>query len=291
MTSSPPSIAELRAVCQPPELVLRRSAEHWAGRLYMRRLSLHVTRRVLALPITPNGWTAMMVGVGVGAAIVLAVPGVATAVAAAVGVQVYLLLDCVDGEIARWRRSTSAAGAYLDRLGHYAVEAALLIGLGVRADGGPGAIGSATALGLVAAVLALLGKAETDLVTVARAAAGLPTTAEPDPTSRVATLRGARRLFAFVPVHRVIGAVELSLLSVSAAVVDTATGSLVGSRTLVVATVTIGAVVALGHPIMILTSQRLRDTASDSGATMPGGEDRRKANAGHSTGRTEALDR
>jgi phosphatidylglycerophosphate synthase len=254
----PPSIAELRAVSQPPELVLRRSAEHWAGRLYMRRLSLHVTRRVLSLRVTPNGWTVAMIGIGLVAAAVLAVPGVATAVAAAAAVQVYLLLDCVDGEVARWRQSTSAAGVYLDRLGHYAVEAALLIGLGVRADGGPGAIAGMTALGLVAAVLALLGKAETDLVTVARAAGGLPTAVEPDATSRVTTLHGARQLFALVPVHRIIGAIELSLLAVVAAAVDAATGSLAGSRALVVATVVIGAVVALGHPVMILTSQRLR---------------------------------
>jgi phosphatidylglycerophosphate synthase len=258
MSSSPPSIADLRAVCQPPAVVGRRSAEHWAGRLYMRRLSLHVTRRVLALPITPNGWTVVMIVVGVAGAAVLAVPGVGTALAAALAVQVYLLLDCVDGEVARWRRTTSAAGVYLDRLGHYTVEAALLIGLGVRVDGGPGSFDGATILGLVAAVLALLSKAETDLVTVARATNGLPVDREVDATSRVSTLRDLRRLFAAVPVHRILGAVELSLLAVVAAIADAATASTAGSRTLLVVAVAVGVIVALGHPVMILTSQRLR---------------------------------
>jgi phosphatidylglycerophosphate synthase len=258
MPSSPPSIADLRAVCQPPAVVGRRSAEHWAGRLYMRRLSLHVTRRVLALPITPNGWTVLMIVIGVAGAAVLAVPGVVTALIAALAVQVYLLLDCVDGEVARWRRTTSAAGVYLDRLGHYTVEAALLIGLGVRVDGGPGSFGGATMLGLVAAVLALLSKAETDLVTVARATNGLPVDREVDATSSVSTLRDLRRLFAAVPVHRILGAVELSLLAVIAAVADAATASTAGSRALLVGAVAIGAIVALGHPVMILTSQRLR---------------------------------
>ena len=37
---SMPSIAELRAVAQPESLLARRGDEHWAGRLYMRRLSI-----------------------------------------------------------------------------------------------------------------------------------------------------------------------------------------------------------------------------------------------------------
>jgi phosphatidylglycerophosphate synthase len=258
MPSSPPSIAELRAVSQPQAVVGRRSAEHWAGRLYMRHLSVHVTRRVLDLPVTPNGWTTVMIVVGVAAAVLLAVPGLATAVLAALAVQVYLLLDCVDGELARWRGTTSAAGVYLDRLGHYVVEAALLIGLGVRVDGGPGAIAGATTLGLVAAVLALLSKAETDLVTVARASGGLPVAGEADATSQVSTLRGIRRVFAAVPIHRILGAVELSLLAVGAAVVDAATGTMAGSRALLLTAVAVGVIVALGHPVMILTSRRLR---------------------------------
>jgi phosphatidylglycerophosphate synthase len=258
MPSSLPSITEMRPVCQPPALVGRRNAEHWAGRLYMRRLSLHVTRRVLPLPVTPNGWTVVMIIVGVAGAAILALPGVATALVAAIAVQVYLLLDCVDGEVARWRQTTSAAGVYLDRLGHYTVEAALLIGLGVRVDGGPGSYGGATTLGLVAAVLALLSKAETDLVTVARASNGLPISGEIDPTSRVSPLRDVRRLFAAMPIHRILGAVELSLLAAGAAILDAATASTAGSRTLLVATVAVGAIVAAGHPVMILTSRRLR---------------------------------
>ena len=258
MPSSLPSIAELRAVCQPQSLVGRRSAEHWAGRLYMRRISLHVTRRVLSSPVTPNGWTVIMIVVGVAGAALLAMPGVTSALLAALAVQVYLLLDCVDGELARWRQATSAAGVYLDRLGHYTVEAALLVGLGIRVDGGPGAIAGATTLGLLAAVLHLLSKAETDLVAVARASSGLQTTTEPEATSRVTTLRTMRQAFAVLPIHRILGAVELSLLAVVAAVVDAATASATGSRTLLLAAVVIGALVAVGHPIMILTSQRLR---------------------------------
>lgn len=264
MPSPQPSVAELRAVCQPPDVVGRRSAEHWAGRLYMRRLSPYVTRVALRLPVTPNGWTVCMIVVGLLGAAVLAVPGLLTAVVAALAVQVYLLLDCVDGEVARWRQATSAAGVYLDRLGHYAVEAALLAALGVRVDGGYTSLGGATMLGLVAAVLALLSKAESDLVVVARASAGLPTAVASAAASaeraapRQATLRDIRRVFAVLPIHRIIGGIELSLLAVGAAVVDTVAGAMIGSRALLVTAVAVGAIVAVGHPISVLNSARLR---------------------------------
>lgn len=266
MPSSQPSVAELRAVCQPPELVGRRSAEHWAGRLYMRRLSPYVTRLALRLPVTPNGWTVVMIAVGVAGAAILAVPGLLTAVLAAIAVQLYLLLDCVDGEVARWRQATSAAGVYLDRLGHYTVEAALLIALGVRVDGGYADLGGGTMLGLLAAVLALLSKVESDLVVVARTSAGLAAT--PDGADKAgdaeraaprhAVLRDVRRVFALVPIHRIIGGIELSLLAVVAAIVDTITGGTVGSSALLIVVVAVGAIVAVGHPVSVLNSRRLR---------------------------------
>jgi phosphatidylglycerophosphate synthase len=259
MSSSRPSIADLRAVAQPPAVTGRRSAEHWAGRLYMRAVSLHVTRQFVPLPFTPNQLTLAMIVVGLGAAGAAAWPGVWTAVLAAGLVQVYLLLDCVDGELARWRGVTGAPGVYLDRLGHFVVEAALVVAVGVRAAGGPSAeVSWWVVAGTGGALVVVLGKLESDLVVVARAGAGLPLQAERDPTSQVSSVRRARQLFALVPLHRLVGAVELSLLLVVAAVIDAALGDLAGTRSLLVATLGVALVVALGHPITILTSQRLR---------------------------------
>lgn len=254
-----PSIDELRAVAQPPGLLERRSAEHWAGRLYMRRISLHTTRLLASTRITPNALTLAMIVVGLIAAGMLSLPGIWLALAAAVGVQVYLLLDCVDGELARWRRITSAAGVYLDRLGHHVVEAALVVALGVRAAGGPTApIDGWMLLGALTAVVVIIGKLETDLVMVARAGAGLAPKDHGSATSRVATVRTARRAVALLPVHRMVGAVELSLLVVVAAVFDTAVGGLVATRSLLAAAALVGLIVAVGHPITILTSERLK---------------------------------
>ena len=86
-------------------------------------------------------------------------------------VQLYLLLDCVDGELARWKQQFSSVGVYLDRVGAYLSDAAVLVGLGLRAADlwGSGRIDWLWAfLGTLAALGAILIKAETDLVDVAR---------------------------------------------------------------------------------------------------------------------------
>ena len=52
------------------------------------------------------------------------------ALGAVVLIQLQLLLDCSDGELARWRGVSSPAGIYLDRMAHNLTEAALPIALG-----------------------------------------------------------------------------------------------------------------------------------------------------------------
>ena len=260
MPSSKPSLAELRAVAQPDTVIGRLSSEHWAGRLYMRRVSLHLTRALLPTPITANAVTWLMILSGLAAGAVLAIPGVMTAVAAALLIQLQLLFDCSDGEIARWRRTTGPAGIYLDKIGHYTTEAGLLIAMGVRADGGYDALTGWTTLGLAGAVLVLLNKLETDLVHVARALAGVERFADQAEVlaPRPATLRGLRRLARYFPFYRALGAVELPVLAIIAAVVDVATESLTGTQTLTVVLAVVAAVVTAGHLLSVLTSSRLR---------------------------------
>jgi len=258
--SSRPSIAELRATTQPASLFARNSGEHWAGRLYVRRLSPYLTRPLLRTRVTPNAVTWAMIAVGVLAAGVLTLPGLLAAAAAAVLIQGQILLDCVDGEIARWRRQFSPAGIYLDRFGHYVTETALPIGLGIRADGGWEALGTYTTLGLLAAVLALMVRTESALVHVARSEAGKPvvqdTVAVAEP--RGSGLRRLRRALGFFPFFRAFVAVEATLLAVAAAMLDLALGDLQATRVLVVALVPVAVITALGHLFAILASERLR---------------------------------
>jgi phosphatidylglycerophosphate synthase len=258
--SPTPSVAELRAVTQPASLFARNSGEHWAGKLYMRRLSPYVTRPLLRTRITPNAVTWFMMVVGLAAAGVLTLPGVAAAAGALVLVQFQLLLDCVDGEMARWQERRSPTGVYLDQIAHHLTETALLIALGIRADGGWDSIGHWTTVGLLVAVLQLFVKAETSLVHVARMRSGL--TAMQDTREVAAPRNGlllsARRLLGHLPFYRAFVAVESTLLILVAAIVDEIRGDLAATRVLLLALVAAGAITAIGHLAAILTSQRLK---------------------------------
>src|SRR5258705_1724475 len=173
---SGPSLGELRATGQPPAVLERLNDEHWAGRLYMRRVSPRASWFSARLGWSPNAVTVAFIVCGVAAGVVVAFGGLWSAVVAAILIQAYLLFDCSDGELARWSGRTSATGIYLDRVGHYLGEAALLIGLGFRAS--ETTPDWYTIAGFAAALGAVLIKAETDLVDVARARSGLTAASE-----------------------------------------------------------------------------------------------------------------
>src|SRR3989442_7263509 len=210
---SGPSLAELRSEGQPQAVIDRQNDVHWAGRVSMRKISPFATWVFARLGWSPNMVTLAFIACGVAAGVVAAFGGLGTAVAAAVLIQGYLLFDCSDGELARWSGRTSATGVFLDLIGHYLGEAALLIGLGPRAQGHLTDSGPYVSAGLAAAVLAVIVKAETDNVVVARAKEGLPAAYGDEALQPAGSgLALARRLGSVLRVHRITHAVELSLL-------------------------------------------------------------------------------
>jgi len=247
-------------VTQPASLFERNSGEHWTGRLYMRRVSPYVTRLILPTRISADAVTGATLVAGLAAAALLTLPGVIPAAGAVLLVQVQMLLDCSDGEVARWRNTYSTRGIYLDRMSHYVTETALPIALGIRADGGWDSIGGWTTLGLLVAVLVLMIRAESAIVHVARAASGKPLVEDTEAVAapRAGLLRRVRRAFRYLPFFRAFVAVEFTLLAFAAALVDAITGDLTGTRVLLVALLPFAAVTAVGHLVAILTSSRLR---------------------------------
>lgn len=254
-----PTLAELRAEGQPQSVIDRLNDEHWAGRLYMRKLSPAATWVFARLGWSPNAVTWAFIVCGVAAGVVVAFGGLGSAVGGAILIQAYLLFDCSDGELARWSKRTSVSGIYLDGVGHYLGESALLTGLGIRAQGHLTLSGGYVSAGLAAALLAAIVKAETDNVVVARAKAGLPGThQEAALAPRSQRMALARRLASVLRVHRITQAVELSLLILAAAVVDTVRGGLIATRVLDVACLAIAAAMVVAHLAAILASRRLR---------------------------------
>ncbi len=210
--------------------------------------------------MTPNAVTWGMVVVGVLAAAALTVPGLWGAIAAVLFIQAQILLDCSDGELARWRQQSSVAGIYLDRFAHYFTEMLLPIALGIRADGGWDSIGTYTTLGLVASVLALLVRTESALVAVARSEAGKPAAEDTVAVAapRASGLARARRALGFFPFFRAFVAIEATLLALAAAIGDAFVDGIPFTRGLVIALVPIAAITAAGHLLAILNSSRLR---------------------------------
>ncbi|MFF4182586.1 CDP-alcohol phosphatidyltransferase family protein [Streptomyces sp. NPDC001691] len=256
-----PSVAELRPVVHPAGVKDRVSGEHWGGRLYMREISLRITRLLVTTKVTPNQLTYLMTLSGVLAAPALLVPGVWGAVLGVVAVQGYLLLDCVDGEVARWKRQFSLSGVYLDRVGAYLCDAAVLVGFGLRAADlwGGGRIDWLWAfLGTLAALGAILIKAETDLVGVARHQGGLPVVKDAAATPRSSGVALARRAAAALKFHRLVLGIEASLLILVLAIVDQIRGDLYFSRLGVAVLAGIALLQTLLHLVSILASSRLK---------------------------------
>jgi phosphatidylglycerophosphate synthase len=227
----------------------------------MREISLRVDRHLVNTRVTPNQLTYVMTVAGVLAAPALLVPGIGGAVLGVVMVQLYLLLDCVDGEVARWKQQFSLGGVYLDRVGAYLCDAAVLVGFGLRAADlwGEGRVDWLWAfLGAMAALGAVLIKAETDLVGVARHQGGLPPVKEAASEPRSSGVASARKAAAALKFHRLILGIEASLLILLLAVVDTIRGDLFFTRLGVAVLAGIAVLQTLLHLVSVLASSRLK---------------------------------
>lgn len=227
----------------------------------MRELSLRVDRYLVNTKVTPNQLTYLMTVAGVLAAPALLVPGIPGALLGVLMVQLYLLLDCVDGELARWKQQFSLGGVYLDRVGAYLCDAAVLVGFGLRAADlwGSGRIDWLWAfLGTLAALGAILIKAETDLVGVARHQGGLPPVKEAASEPRSSGMALARRAAGALKFHRLILCVEASLVILVAAVLDSVRDDLFFSRIAVAVLAGIALLQTLLHLVSVLASSRLK---------------------------------
>jgi phosphatidylglycerophosphate synthase len=224
----------------------------------MRKISPGATWVLARMGWSPNAVTLAFIVCGVAAGVVIALGGLATAIVGAVLVQLALLFDCSDGELARLTKRTSAGGIYLDRVGHYLCESAMLIGLGLRAQGHLTTSGRYVTAGLFAAVLAVLVKAETDNVVIARAVQGLPPSHENEALQPRGTgLAMVRRAASVLKIHRIIQQIELSVLVLLAAIADQIRGGLLATRVLLIGCLLVAALMVVAHLAAILASRRL----------------------------------
>ena len=104
-------------ITQPDSVRSRAGAEHWVAHLYLRDVSPYLTRILLRLGMSANGVTWLMILTAALAAVVTSWPSVIAAVAVVVLAQLQMLFDCCDGEVARWRGTSSGEGGVPRPLG------------------------------------------------------------------------------------------------------------------------------------------------------------------------------
>ncbi len=121
------SIKELREICQNARLW----ADTWHGRNICRPLSIYITRLVLFTPLTANHVTMIFFVTGLAGSLLFLNGSRMFNFTAAIMLQSWYLLDHVDGEVARYRKTTSLAGIYMDEMVHYIVHPLIFICMGI----------------------------------------------------------------------------------------------------------------------------------------------------------------
>lgn len=264
-----PTLEQLRAICQPPEVRARRNAEHWTAELYLRHISIYLTALLVRTRISANGVTGLMILAGWLMSVALLIPGVWGPALAVVLSQLQLYFDCSDGEVARWRGTQSPRGIFIDMVGHHTTEALIPIALGYRVfrelQGQGTDVSQAWPTLFIAAVLSVLlvlNRSQSLMVHAARGMAGLgklPDTADARAvaqTSLVGRLRSAAR---FLPFHKMLHAVELSLLILVLSIVSAIVGTPgIAEKWMIWILLPAVFLVNIGHFVATMASSRLR---------------------------------
>jgi phosphatidylglycerophosphate synthase len=256
MTDRParPSIAQIREISQPSSVTGRSTSEHWIADLYQRRLSPYLTRVLLRTPISANGVTWLMIITGASIGPALLIQGwVGIAIALFLS-QLQMLIDCCDGEVARWRNTKSPMGIFLDKLGHYLAECLLPLCLGLRLAGWPTETITSSIypyFGALLAILVIINKGLNDAVHVARAFSGLNKIQDTKGANLPikGLLRSIRKAFNYLPAQRMFHSVEFTIFIALF-------GSFAQSLSIALG---IAIFVTLGHITAIVTSSKLRN--------------------------------
>lgn len=95
----------------------------------VRRISIYLTWFLLHTPITANKVTILFLAVGVLGSFFLAIGSYWYAIVGALCLGMHLVLDHVDGEVARYRKSSSWFGVFLEVSCHQIVHASIMAGI------------------------------------------------------------------------------------------------------------------------------------------------------------------
>jgi phosphatidylglycerophosphate synthase len=105
------------------------SRESWYIKGVIRKVSIYITWLLLHTPITANQVTVLFIVIGL---IGVSLFGIGIRWCSIIGVgllYLYTILDYVDGEIARYRKTSSPLGSFIELVGHNIVNPLIFIGI------------------------------------------------------------------------------------------------------------------------------------------------------------------
>jgi len=122
------SLKELNKLCQKPRY---KEVGNWMVRNILRDAALPITRLLLHTEVTANQVTLLSLIVGILGGVLFAFKPWGAFLAGAVLMQLWYLLDHVDGQIARYRKTACLTGRFFDYVMHHAIHGVLFFSLGV----------------------------------------------------------------------------------------------------------------------------------------------------------------
>lgn len=103
----------------------------WYGVNVTHRISIRVVDLIKKEDIDPDLITLVSIFVGLGSALLFMIPNVVIYFMAAIMLEIYYVLDAVDGQYARLKERTSVTGAYFDYISNHIVQSLVFAGMGI----------------------------------------------------------------------------------------------------------------------------------------------------------------
>ena len=118
--------------------VKKNSNSSWWVKLWVRKASFLFTYLFINLGFSPNAVSIFSIFIALLSFVCFAIPGNFTLIIAIFAINLWLILDCVDGNIARCKKQKTIYGEFVDDIGGYYVVAFVYLAIAIRSyiDGG-----------------------------------------------------------------------------------------------------------------------------------------------------------
>ena len=115
-------LSELKRICwKEPDV--------WYAKYVIRHISIRITRLLLPTGISANQATLIFLITGVLGSILLGIGDPSYSIFGILLIQFSFIFDCIDGEIARYKKQSSVNGVFVDSIGHEILTPAIFLAM------------------------------------------------------------------------------------------------------------------------------------------------------------------